>query len=226
MDDGLDELLAAEQIQPGDSLIGWAHAFADAVLSENEVPVDLLDLLGAGGGLDRSSPHTQPGTPHPAVAAQLTGIPRDADDPGSRPLGRDEGSGLRVIASQNIATRNANEGSGLRVLPPIPTREGSGLRAMPTREGSGLHALPTPPPEDEPDDDELEMLDADELEMVEDEEGDEDGGDAAARAAERDAEPEWKRALDDAQSGVLPLPQPPADEPDDDDARDDEPERA
>lgn len=219
MDDGLDDLLAAEQIQPDDSLIGWAHAFADAVLSDNEVPVDLLDLLASGSGVDRSSPNTQPGTPHPAVAAQLTGIPRDADDPGSRP--RDEGSGLRVIASQNVATRNANEGSGLRVLPPIPTREGSGLRAMPTREGSGLHALPNPPPEDETNDDELEMLDADELEMVEDEDGDDDG--AAARAAERDAEPEWKRALDDAQSGVLPLPQPPAEE---DAANADEPEPA
>jgi hypothetical protein len=36
---------------------------------------------------------------------------------------------------------------------------------------------------------------------------------------DRPAEPEWRRALDDAQSGVMPMPEPPAS----DEVRDDEP---
>jgi hypothetical protein len=227
--DALEALLDAENIQADDSLVGWARAFADSVLTESEVPPELLELLAkTPASANPSSSNTQPGIPHPAVAAGLTGIPRSADDPGSRPLTRDEGSGLRVIRSENIASRNEgsglrvlpshNEGSGLRALPPIPSsREGSGLRPLPTA-GSGLHALPNPPQEDDVADEDLELLDADELEMIDDD--GEDDGDTAASASmsdDRAAEPEWRRALDDAQSGVLPMPEPPPE------ARDDEP---
>jgi hypothetical protein len=223
--DSLEELLETEGLQPDDSFIGWAKAFADAVLEENEVPPDLLELLASTSGVDGTSSNTQPGVPHPVVAASMTGAPRD------------ESSGLHVIRSENTGVR---EGSGLRVLPP-PREEGSGLRAMPGREGSGLrplpplpnagregsglhalpghasasfeggsglHALPNASGEDD-DGEELEMLDDDELELLDDE-GDGDAG--ASVTGDREAEPEWKRALDDAQSGVLPLPQPPADE--------------
>jgi len=224
--DPLEELLDAENIQADDSLVGWARSFADSVLADSDVPPVLLELLAkTPASVDHSSPNTQPGIPHPAAAAGLTGIPRSADDPGSRPLGRDEGSGLRVIRSENIATRNegsglrvlpspTGEGSGLRALPPLPNREGSGLRPLPTG-GSGLHALPNPPPEDETADEDLEMLDDDELEMLDDD-GEDDTAASASTSDGGPAEPEWRRALDDAQSGVMPLPEPPR-------ARDDEP---
>ena len=226
--DSLEELLETEGLQPDDSFIGWAKAFADAVLEENEVPPDLLELLASTPGADRSSTssNTQPGVPHPVVAASMTGTPRDESSGlhviRSENTGVREGSGLRVLpppdssasfeGGSGLRAMPGREGSGLRPLPPLPNagREGSGLHALPSREGSGLHALPNASGEDDDDGEELEMLDDDELELL-DEEGD-DGDAGASVTGDREAEPEWKRALDDAQSGVLPLPQAPADE--------------
>jgi len=84
--DSLEELLETEGLKPDDSFIGWAKAFADAVLEENEVPPDLLELLASTPGADRSSAssNTQPGVPHPVVAASMTGTPRD-ESSGRRP---------------------------------------------------------------------------------------------------------------------------------------------
>lgn len=221
--DSLEELLEAENVQPDDSLIGWAHAFADAVLEENEVSPDLLELLASTGGGEGSSTNTQPGVPHPVAAAGITGAPRDESSGLHVVRGEDtsvrEGSGLRVLPrppeeGSGLRAMPSREGSGLRPLPPLPNagHEGSGLRPLPTG-GSGLHALPNPP-DDDGDVEELEMLDEDELELLDDE--GEDGG--AAASDESESEPEWKRALDDAQSGVLPLPQPPAEDERDEEA--------
>ncbi len=228
--DSLEELLETESLKPDDSFIGWAKAFAEAVLEENEVPPDLLELLASGtnGGADRSSTNTQPGVPHPVAAAGLTGVPRGADESSGLKVVRGEdtgvreGSGLRVLPTPDSSASSeggsglrampGREGSGLRPLPPLPNagQEGSGLRPLPGGAGSGLHALPNPP-DDEGDGEEVEMLDDDELELLDDDGGDE-GEAAASVTGESETEPEWKRALDDAQSGVLPLPQPPADD--------------
>lgn len=205
----LEELLEREGLGDDvDALVAWAHRRAEALASGLENDPELGPLLvGGTPGASNGTPHhataevaerpepraVEPvGSVEPAMAASAR--EPDAVDPVSDP-------GLDVAA--DLGPSASLEAAPAGEPPPPATAERP--RAQP------LPPLPTAEPrievisasdDDVEEIDELELLDEDDLELVEDDDDDAlDGGAEPLAAAPSERSPEWKQALESAQTG-------------------------